>query len=246
MQLRSMSFVMTIVLFTFAAFASPEKSAPAPDSADDRIIQTMSAGAHRGLTLYDCADGDVHDDGSAENEYGWPDTVTDGRYVEKFTPASYPFKYSDVCVCISQTEKFVGFYSVVMYDDNGPGGSPGDEIFRLVTSTDFFDVFHSMPIEAHCPAIESGSVYFGVQWNADSALHTFVCADESATTIVDMMDFLDARANLGMCLSMPCLGDVDNDGDVDDNDLQLILLNLGPCQFPRAATVQSGHGKGRR
>lgn len=55
--------------------------------------------------------------------------------------------------------------------------------------------------------------------------------------IVDILDFLDARNNLGMCMSVPCTGDVDGDGFVDDADLQLILLNLGPCQFPRAATV---------
>lgn len=57
--------------------------------------------------------------------------------------------------------------------------------------------------------------------------------DVNNDNVVDVMDFLDARQNEGMCMAFPCAGDVDGDGFVDEQDYMLILNNLGPCQFPR-------------
>ncbi len=46
-----------------------------------------------------CGRGDVPDDGSAENGYGWG---TGNIFVQRFTPDAYPFVYTDVCTAFTQ------------------------------------------------------------------------------------------------------------------------------------------------
>ena len=71
----------------------------------------------------------IHDDGTLENGYsGSPGAgVTEVRVVDKFTPTSYPSTYSSVCLDFVTLAGGPPTYTVdiVVYDDDGAGGSPG-------------------------------------------------------------------------------------------------------------------------
>ena len=70
----------------------------------------------------------IHDDGGIENGYsGNPALVTEVRFVDKFTPSSYPGSYSSVCLDFVILSGGPATYpiDVVVFDDDGPGGAPG-------------------------------------------------------------------------------------------------------------------------
>jgi hypothetical protein len=136
-----------------------------------------------------CAGGDIHDDGVAENGYGWnPATVDDGRFVDPFDPTSYPFRYTSVCVCWTRLGEDADLaYEVVAYDDDGPGGGPGTLLGSVAAIATALPVglpgrFETVDIQSMNLEIESGRVFLGVRWNPDTEREFYVCADESLGT----------------------------------------------------------------
>src|SRR6266850_7464225 len=76
----------------------------------------------------------IHDDGGIENGYsGNPGLVTEVRFVDKFTPSSYPASYSSVCLDFVILPGGPPTYpiDVVVFDDDGPGGAPGTLLGEL-------------------------------------------------------------------------------------------------------------------
>src|SRR4029453_2401492 len=76
----------------------------------------------------------IHDDGGIENGYsGAPGLVTEVRFVDKFTPGSYPASYSSVCLDFVILSGGPATYpiDVVVYDDDGAGGIPGTLLGQL-------------------------------------------------------------------------------------------------------------------
>src|ERR1044071_1447249 len=76
----------------------------------------------------------IHDDGGIENGYsGSFGIVTEVRFVDKFTPSSYPASYTSVCLDFVVLPGGPATYpvDVVVYDDDGPGGSPGTLLGEL-------------------------------------------------------------------------------------------------------------------
>ncbi|CAN5513801.1 hypothetical protein BH20VER1_BH20VER1_03670 [soil metagenome] len=131
----------------------------------------------------------IHDDGTIENGYsGNPAAgITQVRFVDKFTPTAYPASFSSVCLAMLTQSGGPPSWPVnlVIYDDDGPGGSPGRELGHMAVTAQN-TVFpnptpgwNSYDISSMNLAIDSGSVYIGVRWMTSSP-NVFMAGDESA------------------------------------------------------------------
>ena len=79
----------------------------------------------------------IHDDGTVETGYQSGPGIL-GIFADKFTPTSYPSIYTSVCLafnrlCGGHTSESV---EVVVFDDDGPGGSPGTELGAMPVTVD--------------------------------------------------------------------------------------------------------------
>ncbi|QQR75053.1 MAG: hypothetical protein IPJ17_05585 [Holophagales bacterium] len=160
----------------------------------DRLARTfLEAGGkplveHGTPVVNGCAGGQIHDDGVPENGYGWNNTVVDGRYVDRFTPASYPFRYGTVCLCwVRQGSDDTIAYDVIAYDDDGPSGTPGTLLGSVpaVASgvpTALPGAFYTVDLSTVTANVTSGSIYLGARWNASVEQGFYLCADESSAT----------------------------------------------------------------
>ena len=133
-----------------------------------------------------------YDDGTFENGYGWSNTVTDGRYVMLFTPTEYPWQFNTFCIALARLAAGPSSltFDVVVYDNTGAGGSPGN-IVATVTGL----VATGIPVWStlawydfdisSVPALNSGSYFIGAKWDA-SVLSGLVAlgADQSPATPV--------------------------------------------------------------
>jgi hypothetical protein len=130
----------------------------------------------------------IHDDGTIENGYsGNPVAgITQVRFVDKFTPQSYPASFSSVCVAMSTQSGGPPSWPVnlVIYADDGPGGSPGRELgtMAVTAQTSVFPnptpVWNSYDISSMNLSINSGSVYVGIRWMTTSP-NVFMASDET-------------------------------------------------------------------
>ena len=132
----------------------------------------------------------IHDDGGIENGYsGAPGLVTEVRFVDKFTPATYPASYSSVCLDFVILSGGPATYpiDVVVFDDDGPGGAPGTLLGELngqTATTHLFviggtPVWNSYDISSLGINVTSGSVYIGTRYVPPSN-NVFTSADESS------------------------------------------------------------------
>ena len=135
----------------------------------------------------------IHDDGVAENGYGWNPVANVGRLADKFEPATYPATISSVCFAFITNAGVTEFnFEIAVYAADGAGGAPGTELGRLSA------VGHPMSISGPLPAtptfeqfdvsamginITAGSVYISAEWNAAvEPGGVYLAADESPTT----------------------------------------------------------------
>jgi len=132
-----------------------------------------------------------HDDGSFESGYGWITTITDGRFVIKFKPTTYPWKYNKFCVGLTTlpAEADSMKFDIVIYDTTGAGGGPGNLLGTLTNQTArpilIFPTFSWFSYDIASVAgtlVNSGSVYIGIKFDAAAVGNTnkFVMADETA------------------------------------------------------------------
>ncbi|NCT66979.1 MAG: hypothetical protein GXC76_04950 [Rhodanobacteraceae bacterium] len=134
----------------------------------------------------------VHDDGVAENGYGWQATVTDGRLADKFTPAAYPATISTVCFALITNAGINTLnFNIVVYAADGAGGTPGTVLgskavvghpvsISGVPVTPTFEAFDISDLNLN---IASGSVYISANWVPTSTgAGVFVASDETAAT----------------------------------------------------------------
>ena len=154
--------------------------AAAPLPAERLATSFVEVGGARGVAARGavvptgCSGGEVHDDGTPENGYGWSPAVTDGRFVERFTPTTYPFRYGELCICwvrSSQGTDDTIAFEVVAYDDDGPSGAPGTLLGSLpavasAVPTSLPGAFTSVDISALGVNAGLGHVYLGARWNA--------------------------------------------------------------------------------
>lgn len=136
----------------------------------------------------DCAAGQIYDDGGAENGYsGNAAIVTDFQGVMLFTPPSYPYNYSNVCVGLVSLAGADLDFEIQVHDDDGPGGEPGTLLGTVAASETTLPsglpcTFYSVDISSMNLNIASGDVWIGVRWNPGAFPSRFICSDESGTT----------------------------------------------------------------
>jgi hypothetical protein len=139
----------------------------------------------------ECSDGVRRDDGSFENGYRIA-LASDVRYVQRLTPPSYPSRLDRICVAFAATEAPESMpVNLIVYDDNGAGGSPGSFLgFKpatVVAGTPFVHEWTNAACSDLDIEVESGGIYVGAQWNAEAEIRFFLSADESFATPVASM-----------------------------------------------------------
>lgn len=130
----------------------------------------------------------IHDDGTVETGYQSGPGIL-GIFADKFTPASYPSTYTSVCLafnrlCGGPTSERV---EVVVFDDDGPGGSPGTELGAMQVTVDNIPIFpdstpvwNSFDISSLNIVVNDGSVYIGARWTPPSFFdRVFLSSDEN-------------------------------------------------------------------
>jgi hypothetical protein len=130
----------------------------------------------------------IHDDGTVENGYGggWGLTVI---YADKFTPAIYPSTYTSVCLAFNRLCAGPSSHpmEVVVFDDDGPGGSPGTELGAVPVTITNIPIFpdptpgwNSFDISSLNILVNDGSVYIGARWTgAQSLIQIYMSSDEN-------------------------------------------------------------------
>ncbi len=134
----------------------------------------------------------IHDDGSAENGYGWTAAAgADARMADKFTPAAYPATINNVCMSfITNDGSNTLNFKVAVYADDGAGGSPGTLLVSKAFVANpvslgglpFTPTFESFDISDLALSIPAGSVYISANWDATTSGAVFIGADQSAAT----------------------------------------------------------------
>jgi hypothetical protein len=130
----------------------------------------------------------IHDDGTVETGYQSGPGIL-GIFADKFTPTSYPSIYTSVCLafnrlCGDGTSENV---EVVVFDDDGPGGSPGTELGAMPVTVDNIPIFpnptpvwNSFDISSLNIVVNDGSVYIGARWTPPSLFdRVFLSSDEN-------------------------------------------------------------------
>jgi hypothetical protein len=130
----------------------------------------------------------IHDDGTVETGYQSGPGIL-GIFADKFTPASYPSSYTSVCLAFNRlcgdgtTERV----EVVVFDDDGPGGSPGTELGAMQVTVDNIPIFpnptpawNSFDISSLNIVVNDGSVYIGARWMPPNFFdRVFLSSDEN-------------------------------------------------------------------
>lgn len=134
----------------------------------------------------------IHDDGEAENAYGWNASAGVGRMADKFTPATYPATLDTICAAfITNTAATTANVNIVVYDDDGAGGTPGAVLGskavvvhpQSVAGVPVTPTFEEFDVSDLLLTIADGSVYIALEWDAEvEPAGIFVAADESAAT----------------------------------------------------------------
>jgi hypothetical protein len=136
----------------------------------------------------------VHDDNLVDDGFNYREPATEARFVDKFTPPSYPATFSRVCVSLFSGEGIETLdYEVVVYKDDGPGGAPGTLLGAAPVVDGRVLQLIDLPVSPRFQAIdiadlginlESGSAYIGLRWNPsrNNAGQVYLSADLSQTT----------------------------------------------------------------
>jgi len=134
----------------------------------------------------------IHDDGEAENGYGWNAIANVGRQGDKFTPVVYPATVGTVCMAFITNAGVTSFnFDIAVYADDGTGGAPGTELGRQtfvghptsISGVPVTPVYEAFDISGMGINLVSGSVYIATEWNAAvEPGGVFIAADQSTTT----------------------------------------------------------------
>lgn len=176
-----------LLFFIFSIFSFLIYSQPADQIIKDNI---PFINGNEGIISPQCIGGLVYDDNTFETGYGWNAGRGIGKFVMSLTPSSYPFTINQVCVALTRnssgTANFI--FDIVVYDQTGPGGGPGNLLAAIPNQTAvnlpiwptvaWFDFTNLTGI----PAITTGSVFVGISWNPETMVGHYIAADESATT----------------------------------------------------------------
>lgn len=247
-NLMPIRFALALSLLFFPSWAARAQDA-------ERVSDLLGKAWPLETKAAQCSGGAIFDDGTYENGLRTP-FASDARYVQRFTPGAFPALVNQVCVCwrTGLDPASVGF-SVVLYDDNGPGGQPGTLLSSKSSFVSIPTAFGQQTVDVACSdlnvTVPSGSIYLGAQWNAGANPDFFLCTDESAATPATSMwrsangglswtsiaqdvpetSALGVRAELSVANPNACIPDGDT-----------LCLNNG--RFKVEATYQTTQGSG--
>jgi hypothetical protein len=113
---------------------SPKQAVPRPAPPIQEVLSGIDCDNAPGIV--------IHDDGTVETGYQSAPGIL-GIFIDKFAPASCPSTYTSVCLafmrlCGGTTSERV---EVVVFDDDGPGGSPGTELGAMPVTIDNIPIF---------------------------------------------------------------------------------------------------------
>ena len=92
---KRLTIVVSLFLFALLAFTGNSFSQNTTFLGGNQVtFATGDSCTGAGLVKYD--------DGTFENGGGWAATVTEGRIVMKFTPPSYPWKFTKFCIALTR------------------------------------------------------------------------------------------------------------------------------------------------
>lgn len=144
-----------------------------------------------GLDAMSCVNpsgAEIHDDGTFENAAlsSYDTTIL----VQRFEPSEYPWKYTKVCVAWRRS--FVTYddirinYNVVVYDDSGPAGRPGN-LVAFIPGQRVGKIPALMnqkwnPTALDIPILNSGAYYIGVSLDNSPASGVFIPYDQGPFT----------------------------------------------------------------
>jgi len=134
-----------------------------------------------------CSAGVVYDDGVFSDGYSLGNgDPNDAIVVMKFNLPAGTVHLDQVCTCFarSATGPTSMNFDVVIYDDNGPGGTPGTLLGSVPATINSFPgvdtpAFYSLNVSGSGITLPDTSVYVGARWPGGQIV---MCGDTSAST----------------------------------------------------------------
>ena len=138
-----------------------------------------------------CSGGLVYDDNTFEGGCGWISGYYQTyKWVMLFTPQSYPYSINQMCIALTKGSSGSGdwTFDIVVYDNTGPGGSPGNLLATIPNQTAVgvqpwpTVTWYNFAGITGIPAITSGSVYVGISYNIDNYTTWLLIGDDQSTS----------------------------------------------------------------
>jgi len=137
-----------------------------------------------------CSGGQIHDDGTFENGYGWNASAGDpSGFCTKFIPTTYPYKFTKFCIALTRTSAGAAnwTFTITMWKStNGMPGvvmdtttvvATGVPVWTTVTIFDF-----NLPSTWAQVTTPGDSVYIGIKYVVTTQTGHYIGADETTGT----------------------------------------------------------------
>lgn len=136
-----------------------------------------------------CSGGQIHDDGVAENGYGWNASAGDpSAFCTKFIPTVYPYKFTKYCIALTRLSTGVANWNfkIVMWKSvNGMPGPIMDSTSVTATAVPVWPTvsFYDFVLPGTWAQVTgTDSVFIGISFAATTQTGVFVASDESTST----------------------------------------------------------------
>jgi hypothetical protein len=145
------------------------------------IRASETAGCDAGTPGIQIQDDGIPDDGYTEVSF---DVVYERvAYVQPFAPQTYPALVSSVCVAFVSNGPTTQDFEVLVYDDTGPAGTPGNLIASVPATATGIPAngasFVRVDLGGYAISIANGNAYIGVAFDPRDPGSVFMAADTS-------------------------------------------------------------------
>jgi len=155
----------------------------------DTSHATLPEGTESTKISTDCSGGVVYDDGVFNDAYA----VGPGQaaMVMKFDLPAGTTALDQVCLCFARNGSAPSsmLFDVVVYNDNGAGGGPGNFLGSVASTASSIPIFptvdfYNVNLMSSGITLPDTSVFIGARWQGDlgGGANIFMCGDRSGTT----------------------------------------------------------------